>query len=416
MKKKLFTQINNEWRTNLWLIIELLTVSVVLWFVVDFFYADYSARNLPRGFDTEHCYLLKVSEINIKSPEYIADRTDEEKIDDKLELMERLRRRPEIEAVSWSEASHPYNGNNNGITITYIADGDTMQTDSYTLRRAVTPDFVKVFRYRGVNGETPEQLAEILREGKVLIGNTLFKEKYGVELKDYIGREFIPNNDTSNVKRLGAALIPVRYSDYHTWDACVVYNMPRYWLAWSDELCIRVRPDMDRDIIETLMKEAPTQFRIGNLMVSDVRSFKDIRRVYQQSDYNKERNYVFGMGFLLLNIFLGLLGTFWVRTQERIGEIAIRKVNGASNRNIFRRFIGEGLLLLTIATVPAVLIDVTISWYEYNNWFFGYLSWDRTTLCVVITYAMMALIITLGIMIPARRAMRIRPAIALKDE
>lgn len=416
MKKKLFTQINNEWRTNVWVIVELLVVSVVLWFVVDFFYADFSARNLPRGFDTDHCYLLQVPEINIKSPDYIPDRTDDEMIADKLELMERLRRRPEIEAVSWSHNSYPYNGSNGGITVTHIADGDTMQTDGYTLRRPVTPDFVRVFRYMGANGESPEQLAEMLHEGKILSGNTLFKDRYGVELTDYINQEFILNNDSSNIKRLGAALIPVRYSDYHTWDACVVYEMSRSELLRAGELCIRVKPEMDRDIIETLMAEAPKQFRIGNLMVSDVRSFKDIRRVYQQSDYNKERNYIFGMGFLLLNIFLGLLGTFWLRTQERLGEIAIRKVNGATDRSIFRRFVGEGLLLLTLATIPAAMIDVTLSWYEYNSWFFGYLSWERTSICILTTYGMMAFMITLGIMLPAYRAMHVRPAIALKDE
>ena len=32
MNKKLFTQIKNEWRSNLWLVTELLLVSVVLWY------------------------------------------------------------------------------------------------------------------------------------------------------------------------------------------------------------------------------------------------------------------------------------------------------------------------------------------------------------------------------------------------
>ena len=34
MNKKLFTQIKNEWRSNLWLVTELLLVSVVLWYIV----------------------------------------------------------------------------------------------------------------------------------------------------------------------------------------------------------------------------------------------------------------------------------------------------------------------------------------------------------------------------------------------
>lgn len=415
MNKKLFTQIRNEWRTNLWLAAELLVVSVVLWYVVDFFYTSISVRSLPRGFDIEHCYLISVPEVNVKSPEYIPDQTDEDKINDHRELLERLRRRPEIEAVSWSQNSYPYNGSNSGMSVKYIADGDTMLSDTYVLRRMVTPDFVRVFRYTGVNGETPEELAEILKEGKVLINNNMFVRRYGKELKDYLNKNFVLN-DSEFVKPLGAALNPVRYSDYLTWDDAMVMEMPRYYWQWANELCIRVKPEMDHDIIETLMKDAPTQLRVGNLMITEVRSFEDVRRNYQVFNTNKERNYYAGMGFLLLNIFLGLLGTFWFRTQQRVGEIAIRKVNGATDISIFRRLIGEGLLLLTIATIPAAAIDVALSWYEYNSWFNGYIGWVRTPLCILITYGLMTLMIVLGIMIPARRAMRIKPAIALKDE
>ena len=38
MTKKLLVQIKNEWRNNLWLALELLVVSVVMWFVVDYLY------------------------------------------------------------------------------------------------------------------------------------------------------------------------------------------------------------------------------------------------------------------------------------------------------------------------------------------------------------------------------------------
>lgn len=34
MTKKLFTQIKNEWRSNTWLALELLVVSVVMWYIV----------------------------------------------------------------------------------------------------------------------------------------------------------------------------------------------------------------------------------------------------------------------------------------------------------------------------------------------------------------------------------------------
>lgn len=56
MNKKLFTQIKNEWRSNLWLVTELLLVSVVLWYIVDYMYVQTSIYNEPRGFDISHCY------------------------------------------------------------------------------------------------------------------------------------------------------------------------------------------------------------------------------------------------------------------------------------------------------------------------------------------------------------------------
>lgn len=415
MKKKLLTQIKNEWRTNLWLAVELLVVSVVLWYVVDYFYTTISVRNLPRGFDVEHCYLIKFNDINVKSPEFIPDRSAEDIRKDKMELLDRVRRRPEVEFASMSNNSYPYNGSNSGTFIMYRTDTDTVYGEGYVVRRAVTPDFVRVFRYTGANGETSEDLARKLEEGTLLVSSNLFDHYDGLDVKDLIGKEFY-YGDTTNIMRLGAAYLPVRYHDYtSTWSMSVAVN-DMVDVMWLNELCIRVKPEMDFDVRENILKDAPSQLRVGNLMITDVVSFDDVRRNYQRYWSNDERNYYAGMGFLLLNIFLGLLGTFWFRTQQRVGEIAIRKVNGATDISIFRRLIGEGLLLLVIATIPAVLIDVALSFYEFNSWYNGFMGWGRTTLCILITAAMMAIMIILGIIIPAYRAMNVNPAIALKDE
>ena len=55
MNKKLIRQIRNEWRSNLWVFTELLIVSVVMWFVVDYMYVMISNYYVPRGFDIAHC-------------------------------------------------------------------------------------------------------------------------------------------------------------------------------------------------------------------------------------------------------------------------------------------------------------------------------------------------------------------------
>lgn len=62
----------------------------------------------------------------------------------------------------------------------------------------------------------------------------------------------------------------------------------------------------------------------------------------------------------MLNIFLGVIGTFWFRTQHRRREVALRMAMGSSRRGIFLRLMGEGILLLTVAAIPALIIAFNV--------------------------------------------------------
>lgn len=413
MTKKLFIQIKNEWRSNLWLALELLLVSVVMWYVVDYLYTRAATYLEPRGFDIEHCYLIELGELTSKSPDYMPDKTQEETHADISELLERLRRRPEVEAVSLSQNSYPYNGSNSTGDVRY----DTLRSPEWTIRRMVTPDFVRVFRYRGTRGETPEQLAEMLDRNEFLASDNLYNRRYGVRLTDLVGKPFQLFGDTTRSYKLGAALQVVRYSDFEEARAshCFLFKQSFYYVGL--ELCVRVREGQDHDFIANLKKDSESQFRIGNLFISEIRSFKDIRRNFQQARTNVVRDYVMGMGFLLLNIFLGLLGTFWFRTQQRRSEIALHKAHGATDRAVFCRLLTEGLLLLAVVTPIALLLDWSLANAELNAWRNGTtLEWDRLLICAAISLLLMATMIVVGIGIPARRAMRIQPAEALHEE
>ena len=419
MQKKLFTQIRNEWRGNLWLALELLVVSVVMWYIIDLLYCRLATYLEPRGFNTEHCYLIKMGRLTDKSPDYHTDRNT---ADDICTLVERLRHRPEVEVVSLSQNAYPYNGTNSSDPIEY----DTLRTNSYVVRRLVTPDFVRVFRYQGMQGETPEQLAEMLRRGDFLASDNLFS-RYGIRMTALAGKDgFHLFGDTTMNFRLGASLQPVRYDDFEQARFCrtFLFNLEELdrmggggYINIDNELCVRVRPDQDRDFIERLKADSEAQYRLGNVYISDVRSFADLRRSYQQGYSNQLRNYLVGMGFLMLNIFLGLLGTFWFRTQQRRGEIALHKVHGATRRAVFSRLVGEGMLLLLIVTPPALLLDYVLASAELNAWRGGTtLEAGRLLACAAASFVLIALMITVGICIPARKAMRVQPAEALHDE
>lgn len=415
MNKKLFTQIRNEWRTNLWLFVELLLVSVILWFIVDYFYVKTVTYTEPRGFNIDHCYRIEMGLLTAKSSDY--NPADSLVADDIDEMMKRLEQRPEIEAVSLSQNSFPYNGSNSGTKLQYdtlrVGDGN-----QYLIRRMVTPGFLRVFRYTGTRGETPDQLASLLKKNTFFASDNIFEHKYRKALTPFVGKLFFVD-DTTKTCTLAAVLKTVRYMDYQSVHDCIsmVGLIPHTWYNTGCELCVRVKDNMDVDFIKKLKADSEKQFRIGNLFISEVKSFKDIRRNFQQAWYNDIRNYATGMGFLMLNIFLGLLGTFWFRTQQRRSEIALQMALGSSKSSIFGRLLTEALLLLTIATIPAVIVDYNLAHAELNAWYNGStIEPVRFLFTVCITWLLIAFMILLGIWFPARKATKIQPADALHED
>ena len=416
MNKKLFAQIKNEWRTNLWLGIELLLVSVVMWWVIDNLYCIGATYFEPRGFNVDHCYLIEMGHLTEKSPDF-QEKPYQEKMDDILELANRLRQRPEIEAVSFSQNSYPYNGSNSWTSIRLV--GDTLEAGGSLILRNVSPDFVKVFRYEGANGETPEQLAEMLERGEMIVSDNVFTYAYKrpLPMTNYVGRRFYWENDTTFSLQLGASMKVVRYSDFQAARTSRSILLKRTMWAEDAELCVRVRADQDVDFIERLKADSEKQLRIGNIYISNIRSFKDIRRNFQQFQYNGVRDAITMVIFLLVNIFLGLLGTFWFRTQQRKSEIALHKAHGATNNMVFTRLLSEGWLLLLIITPLALIIDFNLAYAELSARHNGlYLEWDRLLICGAISFALIALMIAIGIGIPAQKAMKIDPAEALHGE
>lgn len=417
MKRKLLKQILNEWQSNLWLAIELLIVGVVIWYLADGIYVRLAKRAEPLGFDTEHCYLIGCDILSEKSPDFVAGKSWKEDNKDLAGLLERLRLRPEIEAVALGNNSYPYNGSNSGT----VMKVDTFTTIGYPIRRWVTPDFVRVFRYRGSNGETPEQLAEILtRESNVFLASENLFDHYGKgKVKEFVGRKFYDGNISDSL-RLAATLDIVRYDDFdeREFTTSVVMPIPvDYYNYGVNELVVRVKDNMDDNFAEKLMDDAWSKFHVGNFYLSSVKSFKDIRRQFHRGDYNDMRNSIIGAAFLMLNIFLGLLGTFWFRTQQRVGEIAIRKVNGATRSDIFCRLIGEGELLLLVTIPFALAIEYLLTRFELNSFYQRvYFEPTRFFTCALISWSLMAIMIVAGIVIPAYRAMKVQPAVALMDE
>lgn len=417
MKRKLLVQMCNEWRTNMWMAVELLIVSVVLFVLADRIYTTVAVINEPLGFNAEHCYLLDVRTISEAAPEYVAYPDDDAATTDLLTLLERIKARPEIAAAAISRNAYPYNPNRSSIQV----DIDTFSmADHPFLERNVEPDFFKVFRIEGANGESPEMLAEALKHDKVLLSDNALEDKAGIEsLKAFYGKEIVMRSNDDTIT-LTTSFRPIRYSDYvssHDYTGnSVVTLIKRMQYPFANEVTVRVRDNMDTDFADRLMTDADGYLRVGNWYIASVKSFDSLKENYNRDSETATRNTIICALFLMVNIFLGILGTFWFRTRQRMKEISLRMVCGATRADIFRRILGEGELLLLCITPVAIGIDYLLTHYELTVWYKGFFEPVRFCICIFVAWALLALMTAIGIYFPGRRAMHIRPAAALKSE
>lgn len=409
-------QIWNERRSNGWLWAELLIVFVVLWYVADWMYVTASMYYEPLGFDITDTYYVELGMKDNKSDSYIPSgskqTTDGE---DMIEMANRLRRLPEVEAVSISVNARPYIGDNSGMSLC---------SDSFNvnpLLRDVTADFFQVFRYRSADGRGYQPLAEALKNGNVVVSENFLSYRYEGE-HALLGRQLVNAFDSAEVYKIGGVSAKVRYSDY--WpnyeDIYIARLLTEKRLSMKsgfmyDEVCLRVKPGTGKDFPERLMKLSGSQLNVGNLFILKVHDYEDIRDSFQLSNNNQVQMRLWMMAFLLLNILLGIVGTFWFRTQHRRSELALRMVVGSSRRQLWGHLNKEGMLLLTLAALPAAVVCYNIGYFALTE---GYMAWGIVRFFVTfgITYLLMGLMILAGIWFPARQAIHIQPAEALHEE
>lgn len=421
--KSILKQIRNEWRSNLFLFVELLLVFVVLWYIVDLASVTARVYNAPMGYDINHCYNITVSKLTPKAAAYNPELTTDDDMNDLIELTNRLRHREGIEVVALSQNCFPYNGGSNGISV--CVDTTMIRTRLYW----VQPDFFRLFRYTAADGGTSDKMAEAIRNNQMVVSSNLTDESPELGMKDanpLLGRELsLEKPDSELRRRVGAIGAPVRLSHFYTsheWGGAytalnlsldVIKNFadPRYL-----ELNVRVNPEEDHEFVARLLDDADRLYQVGNLYLLNVTPFSELRHQFELEDMNELKTQLSVLGFLLMNIFLGVIGTFWFRTQYRRREIALRMAMGSSRKAVFARLLCEGILLLSLAALPAAVIALNAGVAELVDTYKLPFDAERFILGILLTWLLMALMIIGGVWYPASKAMKVQPAEALHDE
>lgn len=121
-------------------------------------------------------------------------------------------------------------------------------------------------------------------------------------------------------------------------------------------------------------------------------------------------------GLALLLASVGIYGVISYSVMQRVHEIGIRMALGAERRDVFRMVIGQGLRLVAAGIVigAAAALVLTRLLSSFSQLLYGVRTDDPLTF-IVVSLAL-TLVAVLGCYVPARRAMRVDPMVALRYE
>lgn len=408
MKRNLITQMKNEWRDNIWLVVELTIVFLIIWMVLIILYYKTEGLRYPRGFNPDNVYQLTVKAVNKESPYYVNDE-DNDIYADYRELLRCLRENPNVEAVAFHWNVLPYNYDYSGNVLSLFDSQDSVEY--YGNTRWASADVVDVLQITSMTGTSRERLKEKLLQGEILITDNEEYEQ-SRDPKDLIGKKVILGGNTENVYTVGDVVQNIRRTDYEkSWSGGMIVPLPESGQTWANVI-LRLKPGREEQFRNDL-KMHPELRQLRNVYLCEFESLMNIREMVQKSEESDINIFLMIVMFLLFTIFFGLLGSFWFRIQQRIKEISIRKVCGATNGDIFRRIIGEGMILLLLSAFLAG----GVGWIVYFT-VEGIPFMDIPPIVVMesVTLLLLGIGIVISLWYPARRGMKIEPAIAIKDE
>lgn len=378
------------------------------------------------GFEWENVYYIQVGVLPQESLERdTTTRSPEMMTGEYLEFCNRLKRHPAVKDLCYTRMHFHYVWKNGTQTVFY----DTLQAGAYT--RMVSPGYFSVFGVKGADGCSPEELSKRARPEEMVMTDNLarylisgkgskeYTPRKGVEM---VGKLVSFNKDGSDSVRVSAVCENQKYNEYTSQQAALYYVRNdgfkcTYASIPYQDLFIRVKADADRPgFVEAFRKEMKKQLRVGNLYLADMRPMSEFRNE-QLSDYRSELyTYLAIAGFFLINAFLAVLGTFWFRTQHRREELAIRITSGATPHSLMRLLMGEGILLVTFAYIPALIVAYNLGVADLVNTWPVEWSLGRFIVGGILTYFLLLVVVVFSIWFPARQAMKIQPAEALHGE
>ena len=189
-------------------------------------------------------------------------------------------------------------------------------------------------------------------------------------------------------------------------------------------------------------EKAKDNYGVGCIGLYSITSYDQLmdENSYYSGYTNKLRFNIALAALFLFSLSLGVIGTFWMQTKQRRGEVGVMRSFGASRNSIMRMIVSEGTMLATASVVIGCLVYLQYAIKEgLNLGFYNSMEnedgspltvgidnasnhdWvntfgDHFLIVSAIIYLIILAVVIIGVSIPAKHLSSIPPVDALREE
>jgi predicted permease len=326
------------------------------------------------------------------------------------DMLDRLAAVPGVRGVALSQPAL-LSGSVNSTSI-YVQgrayDPAVRQTNNNINRLVISPNFFEVMGIPVMVGRGFTERDHDTAPKVVVINEAAVRKYFPNE--NPVGRHFGSSIETTGDLEVVGVLRDVKYNSIRD-DVPPTMYVP-YAQARAGNAVFEVRTAATAESVTASAREAVRQID-PNIPLTDVSTqIEQIERRFQQERVFAQACTLFG-GLALLLASVGLFGLMSYSVSRRTNEIGIRMALGAQRQDVLRLVMRESMFLVAIGVVIGVGLAIGTSQFVATQ-LYGLPPRDIVTMMIAV--AVMVVVSAIAGYLPARRASRVDPMVALHYE
>ena len=423
-----------------WIFAELVIVTMILWVLLDVSAVFLYNKSLPTGYDNDRLCLVNIRTYSEKDSICKKEYATEEAYNEDIErILRKVKSYEGVENASYIFTSWQYLGTAS-VQNYYMKSGneavDSLIAPIHLIRFHPKTNYFETYGIETTEGSpSPEELSKLnFAWNDAVITEDVAKRFFGKE--NAVGKKlfFIDWKKDTIWCPIRAVVKDVRHQSYRP--NCALMFRP--WTKIENygycKLVVRVKEGVDmEEFLNGFEEFTNKELNIGNYYSETVTTLNDIIKKSENNYVTLNNTALILTVFFLINLCLGVVGTFWLQTRSRVEEMGVLRTFGATKWNIRAMLLGEGFVLSTLAVFVGCMLYLQIALrtefvgtklamsLAYHNETNLMDSWilhfgEHFMVVSLLCYAVITITVLVGIYIPAHSISNVNPIDALRDE